>query len=342
MKTKSILLILFLVVLVWVLIKGKDIILLMFGAYVVSCSLLPVIGYLEKKMPKELAIFLVYVGFLVALVTLFLPLINILIQEGNEFIKQFPSYWYTLKLTLIDWKIDVNTLMVLPDRESIKDIITNFGDNIINQTIHITHNIIIAVVMFTTFVILILFMLLEKDEIKEQFLKFFAKEQRDQVASIAEKISKGVGIYVGSKIILMIVTCLMASVGLSFLNIKFALFLGLLAGILEILPLIGPIIASIPAVIVALTQDPQLAIWVILLYFIIFKVVNNVLSPVILGKFLNISPIIIIAALFIGGETLGVWGVVLSPAIVVVIYVLTNELYLKKINPEEQKAAPVQ
>lgn len=336
-STKSIFLLFGLVLLTFIVIQSKDILLLLFGAYIITCSLLPIINFLAKKIPKKLAICIVYAAFLIIIVTLFIPIINILIHEGTEFISQFPAYWDTLKISLKQWNIDINNVMVLPNIMDISTIITKFGNNIINHTINITHNVIVAIVMFTTFVILILFMLLEQDDLKAQFLKFFVQNEREQVSLILTEISKGVGVYVGSKIILMLAVCLMSTAGLLVLNIKFALFLGLLAGILEILPLIGPIIAAIPAVIIAITQDPQLAIWVILLYFIIFKIINNVLSPVILGKFLNISPIIIIAGLFIGGEILGVWGVVLSPAIIVVIYVLTTELYLNKINSKQEK-----
>lgn len=323
-----------LVVLLIVIVQIKDVLLLLFGSYVITCSLLPIINFLNKKMSRNLAIVLVYIFFLIFIIVLLIPLINILIKETNEFFLQFPDYWVSLQTTLQQWNINPKDLLVLPDLEKISDIISKFGETILSQTLHITHNILMAFIMVTTFAILVLFMLLEQNEIKQQFLKFFPQDNREQVSSIVAKISKGVGVYVGSKIILMIVVCMMATGGLTFLNVKFALFLGLIAGILEILPMIGPIIASVPAIIVALTQDPKLALGVIVLYFIIFKVANNVLSPIVLGKFLNISPIVIIAALFIGNILLGPWGIVLSPAIVVVIYVITSELYLKKINPE--------
>lgn len=331
-SSKSIFLFFSLTVLIWLITQITDVILLVFGSYVIACSLMPIINFLSKKMSRNWAIVIVYTSVILLIITLFFPLVGILMKEGGEFIRQFPDYWDALAKSLLKWNINVREIDLLPSTQNIASIIASFGENILNHTIHITHNIIVAFVMFFSLAILVLFMLLEKDELNENFLKFFHQKDRERVSLILSQISKGVGIYVGSKIILMIVVCMMSTVGLSFLGIKFALFLGLLAGILEILPMIGPIIASVPAIIVALTQDPKLALGVVILYFIIFKVANNILSPIILGKFLNISPIIIIAALFIGSNILGVSGVILSPAIVVVIIVLCNELYLNKIN----------
>lgn len=329
---KSIFLLFGIGLLLFVCYQSRDILLLLFGSYVIASSLWPPINFLRRFMPRNLAIVVVYVLLIVLIITLLFPLFGIITKQSGEFINQLPSYWVEFKKLFYQWHINYSHVDLLPDIDNITSLLSSYGDTIWAQTMNITHNIFVAIIMYSTLAILVLFMLLEHDDLVRDFMKFFPEKNRETVKDIIIKITRGVGIYVGSKIILMILVGIMATCGLYVLDIKFALFLGLMAGILEIVPIIGPIIASIPAVIVALVQNPQSAVFVIILYIVIFKVVNNLLSPVIVGKCLNISPIVIIAALLIGGTVLGVSGVILSPAIVVVIYILTEELYLKKVN----------
>lgn len=338
-SAKSVLLFFALICVIFFIVQTRDVLLLLFGSFVIASSLLPAINFLSKKMPKNLAVAIVYTSLIVLIITLFVPLVNILISEGNEFIRQVPFYLEIVAKIFEKWNINIDNIELAPNFENISSIVMTFGQDIINQTINITHNIFVGIIVVTSLAMLVLFMLLEKEEFSENFLKFFPEKNRAKTSEVITRISKGVGIYVGSKIILMFLVCLMSAFGLSVLGIKFALFLGLVAGILEILPIFGPIIASIPAIIVALAQDPQRAIGVLILYIIIFKLVNNVLTPIILGKSLNISPIIILAGLLMGNSLLGLSGVILSPAIIVVIYVLVDEFYLKKVNakPVDQK-----
>ena len=86
--------------------------------------------------------------------------------------------------------------------------------------------------------------------------------------------------------------------------------------------------------VLALIVSPWHVLWVILAYLIIQRV-ENLISPMIYGKFLDMPPLVIISVILISGVTLGVFGVVLSPAIAAAIYVLIQELYLKKINEEK-------
>ena len=336
-SSKSILLIFALIILTLLVVQVRDLILLTFASFVIASSLLPAINFLSKKIPRNAAVFIVYFFVLAVIITLFIPLFAILAEQTEEFLRQFPYYLTIMEKSLLKWHLNIDDYGLIPNIESKSSLVSAFGKNIVDHTIKITHDILVGTVMYSSLAIMVLFMLLEKDELKDNFLKCFPEKYRGQALVIAAKISKGVGIYVGSKIILMFAVCLMATSGLFALKVKFALFLGLVAGILEIVPIIGPIISSVPAILVALGQDPQLAVWVSILYFVIFKIANNVLSPVVLGKSLHISPIIIIIALLVGSSVLGVTGVILSPAIVVVIFVLFDELYLKKINPPLEK-----
>lgn len=333
---KSILLFFALAVLILFIHQIKDVLLLLFASFIIASALYPMIDWMSKKMPRGVAVFIVYTFGLIIIATVLVPFFAILIEQTREFIKQSPTYWNEMQKVISDLRITGRNYGVLPNTSQILSTTAGLGENIVSQSINFTITIFTGIIAAFTLAIIVLFMLLDKDELKDGLLKFFPHDMRDKAESIAATISKKVGGYVGGQLILMLTVGLMTAFGLSLLNIKFALLLGLIAGILEIIPIVGPILSAVPAIIVALAQDPILAVWVILVYLIVQRIENSFLTPLILARFLELSPLIVIVAILIAASTLGVVGVILAPPIAASICVLVQELYLNKINLTEK------
>ncbi|KKR87373.1 MAG: hypothetical protein UU34_C0005G0047 [Candidatus Curtissbacteria bacterium GW2011_GWA1_41_11] len=111
-------------------------------------------------------------------------------------------------------------------------------------------------------------------------------------------------------------------IGLTLLKVEFVLPLAIIAGILEIVPTIGPIISAVPAVFVALATSPFLALSVVALYFIVQQLENNLMVPIVLSKSTGLSPIITIFSLMLGVRFLGITGAILAVPIVLVLQVV--------------------
>ena len=314
----------------------KDVILLLFASFVIASALYPSVDWMSRKIPRGLVIAFVYLIGLIIVLTLLIPFITVIFSQFQEFIKKFPGYWEHLIKIAYDLDIIAKSQGFIPDYSQIISNAAKIGQEILNRSIDITINLFSGIVAVFTLAVIVLFLLLDKDVLKKGYIKIFPPKYRETAKHITETISRKVGGYVRGQLLLMFIVGLLTGVGLKIIGIEFALLLGITAGILEIIPIAGPVLASVPAVIIAVAQDPVLVIWVIVLYLVIQRLENHFLTPMILGKFLEMHPLIIIAAILISVNTLGVFGVILSPAIAAAIYVLFQELYLKKLEVSKE------
>ncbi|EKE03740.1 MAG: protein of unknown function UPF0118 [uncultured bacterium] len=327
---KSIIVVLAFLILAWIVYQSLNIILLLFASFVIASALFPLTDWMSKKLPRGLSVLIIYiVGFLL-LSTVLIPLFSVLGQQIQEFVTRIPIYSREIYNFVTDLQITTGGLF--PDFSEIVSPLTNIGQNIVSQGINITVNLVAGIVAFFTLAVIVFFILLDKDELKKGFLNFFPEHMREKTACITKIISLKVGGYVRGQLLIMLAVGVLTTLGLTIIGVEFALLLGLVAAILEIVPIIGPILAAVPAVIVALAQDPILALWTVIVYLVVQRIENSFLAPLILSKFLDMHPLIIIAALLIAASTLGIIGVILSPAIAAAIYVLVQELYLNRIN----------
>lgn len=133
--------------------------------------------------------------------------------------------------------------------------------------------------------------------------------------------------------LLGLIVGLCSGIGLYFLGVPYSLVFGIIAGVGELLPAIGPILSSVPPIVVALTIDPMLALYVAVFYIVLQQVENNVLVPLVLGGTLNLHPTSVIFALLVMNALLGLVGALLAVPVAVIVKVVWEELYLKpKLN----------
>ena len=329
---KSIILITALVMLILGIIMAKDIILFLFAGYIIASAMFPLMDYLRKKMPVWVAVTLIFVVGITIIATVLVPFFAILTQQLEQFSVFFPKL--TAKIT--EWIGLYKTShfsFLLPSTEELASKLFGYSEDVVKKSIDFTVNIFGGIVAIFTLAALVMFILLDRESLKNGFLSFFPKEKRGKVAYIAATITNRVGGYVRGQLMVMLVVGIVTGVAMQLLGIQFALLLGILAGLLEIVPIVGPILAALPAVLLASLVNPWLALAVIVVYLTIQRL-ENFVAPFIYGKFLDLPPLIIISVILISGVTLGVLGVILSPAIAAAIFVLIQELYLKKLNRE--------
>lgn len=315
----------------------KDVLLLLFASFIIASALYPVVDWMSKKMPRGLAVFIIYMLGFILIATVLVPLFSITADQINEFLKQTPSYLAEIKKFFVFLSSKSKHYGMLPNFSQVLSSTSSLGEKIVSQSINFTIAFFTGIIAAFTLAVLVLFLLLDKEELKDGLLKFFPENQRDKAAVIISNISKKVGGYVRGQLILILTVGLFTALGLFMLKVKFALLLGLIAALLEIIPIVGPILSIIPAIIVSLAQDPILAIWVIILYLVVQRLENSVLAPIILGRFLELNPLIVVMSILIAASTLGIAGVILAPPLAASIYVLVQELYLNKLNNSSQE-----
>lgn len=134
----------------------------------------------------------------------------------------------------------------------------------------------------------------------------------------------------------MLAIAILTAIGLFLIKVDYAVLLGLITGVLDIIPLIGPTVALILCLIMANQMGPIGLILVVLIFLIAQWLSNNLVRPIVFGKFLDLHPLVIIFALLVSAQFLGVLGVVLAPAIASLVCVLFDEIYIKTINKSDK------
>lgn len=160
-----------------------------------------------------------------------------------------------------------------------------------------------------------------------------AQQVLDELGEQLRKWLKG-------KLLSMLVIFILTAIGLAIIGIPLWLVLALLAGLISFIPNFGPLLALIPAVLVALLESPQTALMVAGLYILIQFIESNFITTAIQKKLINMPPALILIAQLFMGALVGGWGLVLATPVILIIIVLVQELYIKnRSNPSEQGAS---
>ncbi|OGI04705.1 MAG: hypothetical protein A2Y25_08005 [Candidatus Melainabacteria bacterium GWF2_37_15] len=329
---KNLILYTFVVLLVFFLYKIQQLLIVFFAGFILASAIDPLVEGLSKKIPRKYSLIVVCGGLLLTLLLFFIPFLNIFIQQILLFLERVPVYWEEIKnytLGIDKWIASIEQAGILPNVSQIMSFASSLGQNIITGSIGLTKNFLTAIAFLLTTITVTLYMLIDKKQLTEKSLRLFPPAIREKTKEIFCIISKKVGGYVVSQVIIIFVLGLLVSVGLALIGVEFSLILGSLAAVLELIPIVGPIIAAVIIVLVALAQQPILAIWALVVYLVVEWLVDNFVRPFVFGKFLNIHPLTLILALFVGVMFFGVPGLILAPAGAAVVSVLIEEIYIK-------------
>jgi predicted PurR-regulated permease PerM len=170
-------------------------------------------------------------------------------------------------------------------------------------------------------------------------LKLFPPHDRARIDAALSRCGAALRSWLFGQAIAMVVVGLLTWAGLSALSVSSSLALGLFAGLAEFVPVLGPIIAAMPALIIAFSQDPKLALWVLLLFLVIQQIEGNVLQPLIQGKLVALPPAIALFSIIAFAVLFGVMGALLAAPLAVVTLVLVEDLYVRTIEEAETPAS---
>ena len=280
----------------------------------------PLADYLEKyHVPRVFSVILIYFFIIGILAFAGSSILPPLVSQSIHLGERLPGY---IETVLPFAKLDVSSLTQQ---------IAPLGENLLKVTIGFFSNL---VTLFTIIVISFYF-LNERKNLEKQLIGFMGEESAKRTVSILAKIEERLGSWMRGQIILALTIGLATFVGLSLLGIPYALALAIFAGALEIIPIIGPIISAIPAVFVAITITPIMALTTIALYFIIQQLEAHLVVPVVMKRAIGMPPVVTIIAFMIGAKLGGIGGALLALPVVVTLEIIISE-YIKLRNPNEK------
>jgi predicted PurR-regulated permease PerM len=302
----------------WFLYSVRDIILELFVALFLMTILEPMVARLTKiKIPRAISVLLTYIlviGIFGGLIALVVPS---LVDQTASFINALPGYMSNTGIRQ-EWS-DQIVAGFLATASTIPGQLFQFTFLVFNNVLAI-----ISVLVFA------FYMLVAREKLEDQLGIFFGEEKKKQLGKILDSLETRLGGWARGELILMFMVGLGVYVGLRVVGIPFALPLSILSGILEIIPIIGPILSAIPGIIIGFGISPVTGLGVAALYFLVHQLENYILVPKIMEKSIGVSPIVTLIALAVGARMAGIVGAIISVPLFITLQVLVKEYLVKE------------
>jgi len=305
----------------------KDVLIIFLFALIIASAISPFANWLDEKgFPRLLGVLLLYLvvlALIVAILSLIIPYVS---QDISQLVSTLPQLVAKISTSLD--KVQQGSPQYLDFLSEIQNILQGFSDYL-QQSSQSIIGLVISIfggVMSAIAILIISFYLSVTKKGIENFLGSIVPEKYESYAmDLWKRAELKVGLWFQGQLLLGLIMGLLVYVGLSLMGIKFALILGFLAAILEIVPIVGPVLAAIPAIFLAFFLSPALGLWVIVFYVIVQQLENHILVPVVLGKTVGLNPVVVIIALLIGQQLAGIPGMILSVPVATIIVEMMND-----------------
>ena len=283
----------------------------------------------EKRFPRWLAILVLYlfmIGTVVGIVMLIFPP---LYEQGRAFVEAAPRMFERGQQFLIERGI-------LREHIGLAEAVqkTPVGDS--GQAVNTVFGAIMGVVGgifgFLTILILTFYILVDADNLRNALLHLFSKQDRPRVAAASKEIVGKVSAWLGGQLLLAAIIGITSAIGLWLLGVPFFYVLALISAIGEMIPIVGPFLAAIPAVAVAASVSYQKVLLVIVFFVVQQQIENHVLVPKVMERQVGVSAVTVVAALLIGGNLLGIVGAILAVPTAAILQVVIAEVIKQKNN----------
>lgn len=319
----------------------KDLILIVLLSIIIASSVEPVTRwFVERKIPRILGVILIYLTLAAIIIGSVFYLLIPLLSESTDVLKNLPSYLssQTVEQTLATNSFlggessfvtgITNTININEVVAGINAMIDGFSTGAFNTIAYVFG----GVVSFVLMIVLSFYLSVDENGVAK-FLRIITPLKHEKyILNLWGRAQTKIGLWMQGQLILAVIIAMLVYLGLTLLGVPNALLLAFLAGLFEIIPLFGPILASIPAVMIAFVGGGiSLAVVVIGLYLIIHQFENHLIYPLVVKKVTGVSPIVSIIALVAGWELAGFLGLVIAVPFATVLMEFFDDVERNKI-----------
>jgi predicted PurR-regulated permease PerM len=308
--------VLFLIALVFVW-QLRSLILLVFLCLIFMEGLNPLVTWLQKiRIPRVLAILIVYAAIIAAISFSLAGLIPALVEQSTNLIKALPSLSKSINI----WGL--NPI----DLSSQFKILENLPGNIASTAFSVFSNIISVFVFF----VITFYLLLERKNFEKYLAQAFGQKNQNKALDIVTKLEKRLGSWVSAELFLMLIIGVLSYIGYLIIGLNYALPLAIIAGLLELVPNIGPTVAAVLAGLFGLTTSPLTAVLAVLCGIIVQQLENNFIVPKIMKETVGINPLITILLIASGAKLGGIIGAVIAVPVYIIAETIIKSLSVEK------------
>lgn len=321
-----------LLLLLFILFQAREALVVLFVAFIFASALLPLVEFLDRKLPRWLSVLIPYVILAGLFVGIVFPIAAIIWNQLNLFIRDLPHYLDALGDWAGQWTFVSKRFPFLTrlNPETFIQHITAQNALMVSGFTSITMLVSQVGIDLLSALIISMLLLLDKEKIQRYFLQFQPSRNHARIEALLDHLIRSTGGFVSGQLLFMGIFAFLITLGLYLIGGPFPLFailIGTLSGLLTLIPILGPNIAMAIALVIAIFSSAGWvgAFWVLLLFIAVQVLANNIIGPLIMGRAVGLHPLAILVALMVGGMLFGLVGMVLAIPVVACLNIILEE-----------------
>jgi predicted PurR-regulated permease PerM len=317
----------------WAVYRFNQVIFILFIAIVMGTVIRPVVNWLNRRgLPRITGVILVYILLLLLLIGFLLLLFPLIIEESTTITATVPEYYQSLR----EWmgnspnQLVTHLYQFLPEilpglesrttQQSSEQVLLSAG-----QAFSYLASASRAIFLVTAILLLAFHWTLDGPRTLQSLLLLLPKSQRENISELISAMETKVGYYLAGQGVLCLAVGILALVAYLVIGLPNAFVLALIAGVLEAVPMIGPVLGAVPAALIALAISPSKLVWVIVATLVIQQIENSLLVPRVMRKAVGVNPFVSLLAIFAFGSLFGIAGALMAIPIAAIIQLLLNQ-----------------
>jgi len=309
----------------------RDIIFSLVFAVIVASAIEPGIEWLRRyKIPRILGVILIYLGAAFIFFFASYLIFPLLLEELRTVSASFPSVQHQILSEIERLGVIPFSSFFTQNAEVFLRVPSEYLGKLSGGVVDAASALFGGIFSFVLIVIFSLYLAAQEEGI-QSFLRLITPlAYEPYVMDLWERSQRKLGRWLRAQFLLGAVVGVFIFFGLTLLGVRHALLFAVLAGVFEIIPVVGPILAAVPAVLIAFLTSPLLGVSTIVLYLVVQQAESHVIVPVIMRKAVGLSPLVVVLALLIGGKLGGIFGIILAVPFTVIGAELLNDWDKKK------------
>ena len=309
---------------------ARDALMLIYVSSLFAMGFSPLVRMIERplsrkqrrRMPRVLAILVIYLAVIGTFVLAGLAVVPPLVDQATRLWSDMPQYFNRFQQFLIRYPLTAHRVTL---QEAVENAPAGTG-NAVNTVLVAIWSVIGGVFGLITMLILTFYLLIEAESLFGYVTRFVPKPRRAHFATASREAVMKVSAWLGAQFILAGVMGTFAAVGLALMGVPYFYVVALVAAIGETIPIVGPLVGGATAVVVALTVSPKLALSVGIYFLVLHQLEANILVPKIMERRVGVSPVTVLIALLVGGALWGFVGAILAIPTTAILSVVVEEL----------------
>ncbi len=326
----------------WLIYRFYQVAFILFISIVMGTVIRPIINWIQLRgLPRYVGIVLVSILLLTLLVGFVLLLFPMIIEQGTKMADTFPVYYLDFR----QWLVSSHNLLLvrlgsfLPWSLSGTQSVQQTGEQVLasaEQALGYIALVINAIFISITVLVLTFRWALDGPRVIQSLLTLVPQDKREGFQDLFTAMESKVGFYIAGQGVLCLMIGLLSLISYTLIGLPNALLLAILAGVLEAVPMIGPLLGAIPAAAVALSTEPSKLVWVIISTLVIQQLENSFLVPRVMRKAVGVNPFVSLLAIFAFSSIFGITGALMAIPMAAIIQILLDRFVFKleEIEPD--------